>query len=469
MKFKVGESIRIKKKIKKYQKEYMSDTENYLFGTFCSEPVGLSLNSPVRDSNHLVVGSAGTGKTYNYMLSNLRQENHSAVVLDYSLSLKNEEARFKEKGIKTHRFNLHHPEKSSRYNPFLHVKTEQQTEILVENILRFFDDHSIEIGPKVVLATKDFKDPFYSRLIKILTRLAVFYVVKSPNLTDEERTFKTLYGVWESLKNPFDVKSYDVTGRYSEMLEVLSINAFAEAVGYMCYNFSAMLSPVFECFVERADTDNIDAEELGTELTYLFISGHPYFMRGINECDYHSSCIDFFISELLVDLYDFAECCISGKTKYKSLSSEHFLPYHLHFYLDEFSNRNISNFINLLSSARVYGIGFSIMIQCMNQLKSKYPENDDWQYIEANCDTQIFLGSVLPDDIKYFSECTSHGLTIADTTNGVKYKEVRDFTEQKIREDIMGRDKILVLVRDSISVACDRLDPEKYKGDGVNV
>lgn len=449
------------KKIKNYQKQYMSNTENYLFGTAGGEPIGLSLNSTVRNSNHLVVGGVGTGKTYNYMLSNLRQENHSAVVLDYCGSLKKEQERLKNKGIRTHRLDLQNPETSSRYNPFLHVTTEQQIEILVENILRFFDSGKIEIGPKVVLQSKDFKDPFYSRIIKILTRLAVLYVVKS-NLTDEERTFKTLYGVWESLKNPFDVKNYDVTGKYSEMLEVISPHAFEKAVDYMRHNFSVMLLPVFECFVERADTDNIDAEELGTELTYLFISGHPYSMRGINECDYHSSCIDFFISELLVNLYDFAECCRNGKTKYKSLSSEHFLPFHLHFYLDEFPSRNISNFISILSSARVYGIGFSIMIQCMNQLKSKYPSNDEWQHIIANCDTQIFLGSVLPDDTQYFSECTSHGLAIADTANGVKYKDVRDFTEQQIREDIMGQNKILVLVRDSIIVACDRLNPKDY-------
>jgi hypothetical protein len=414
------------------------------------------------------------------MLSNLRQKNHSAVVLDYSLSLREEQERLDEQGIKAHRFDLHNPETSSRYNPFLHAKKECEIDKLADMISCIFDSIPLDIASKdplwkhIVYGSEvlhiDYKDPFWKKGKEILCKLAVNYVVKSAELADEERTFNALYNVWQSLDKPSDVERFDISNKYSETFTVYSDEAFKKIVAYMRFNFEGFLSPVFECFTEKNDTDNISIEELGSELTYLFISGCPYFPTNKNESYYyHSACIDFLLSELINHLYSFAEDCFGGKSKYKALSSTHFLPYHVHFYLDEFKHRNIPNFLSILSTVRDYGIGFSVMVQNIDQLKLKYP-NNEWLTVPSVCDTQIFLGSCLQKDYEYFA--TNELVTdIKHKQIKVKkikgffhptYKTVKCMTAEDIKTNVIGKNKILVCVREKAPIVCDRLDPNKY-------
>lgn len=83
---KENNGIATKYAIKPYQKRFMQKGNNHLFGVMNGKEIGVSYNNAFchRNTNVLVVGSAGTGKSYNYVESNLLQENHSAVVLDYS-------------------------------------------------------------------------------------------------------------------------------------------------------------------------------------------------------------------------------------------------------------------------------------------------------------------------------------------------------------------------------------------------
>lgn len=76
--------IATKYAIKPYQKRFMQKGNNHLFGIMNGKEIGVSYNNAFcqRNTNVLVVGSGGTGKSYNYLQSNLLQENHSAVVLD---------------------------------------------------------------------------------------------------------------------------------------------------------------------------------------------------------------------------------------------------------------------------------------------------------------------------------------------------------------------------------------------------
>lgn len=453
--------------VKNYQKSFMQEKNNYLFGTAYGMEVGLAKESVFtqRNCNQLIVGGAGTGKSYNYTLSNLRQMNHSAVILDYSLSRRNEQERLDKLGVKTHRIDFHSPEKSSRYNPFLHVKTEQQIIMLADNIAEFFDSGLYGFTPNKTLCSKDYEDHFYVRLKKIMIRLAVTYVVKSPSLTDDERTFKTLYDVWAALSDQSAVKKYDITSKYSEIVEVISPDAYAITIRYIRLSFEKILLPEFECFTERADTDNISIEELGSELTYLFISGCPYVSENIKDSyHHHSVCIDFLLSELINHLYSFAEDCFGGKSKYKALSSTHFLPYHVHFYLDEFIYRNIPNFLSILSTVRDYGIGFSVMVQNIDQLKFKYP-NNEWLTVPSVCDTQIFLGSCIQEDYEYFA--TNKIVIDGEKIKGsvpAAYKITQNtcMTVDYIKCNVIGQNKILVCVRDVAPIVCDRLNPENY-------
>lgn len=73
-----------KQEVKLLQKTYMQKWNNLLFGQIGHNKIGLSMNPTIsnRNNNVFVLGIAGTGKTYNYIKSNLLQMNNSAVVID---------------------------------------------------------------------------------------------------------------------------------------------------------------------------------------------------------------------------------------------------------------------------------------------------------------------------------------------------------------------------------------------------
>lgn len=79
--------------VKKHQESLMQDDCNHLFGTVTCDngagttyvyPIGLAYDGKISERNHnvCVIGCTGSGKSYNYVMSNLLQGNHSAIVLD---------------------------------------------------------------------------------------------------------------------------------------------------------------------------------------------------------------------------------------------------------------------------------------------------------------------------------------------------------------------------------------------------
>ena len=427
------EGVMTKSGVKKYQDWFMQEEHNYLFGNAYNLEVGLTTNSIFsnRNCNQLIVGAPGMGKSYNFMLSNLRQKNHSAVVMDYSFTLKKEQAELNKNGIKTHRMDFYHPEISSRYNPFLHVTTESQITLLSELICDF-----IGLGKRT-------GNLFHEKLEVRLIDLAVNYIVKSDTLEKKDKTFFVLSKIIQKIckEGPGVTRGYDIDDKYRDFL-VYPSEKFAEKTEPLANAVSILTLPEFNCFTELSETDNISAEELGTELTYVFVSGCQYSSSKEEIGLYHHpEFIDFFLSMLILDLYRFGEDCIQGKTKYKSLNSQHFLPFHVHFYLDDFQYRKIPNFLKILLTDRVYGLGFSLMIRYILQLKEKYPK-EEWLTVPAACDTLIFLGNFEPEDYDYFSRLE------------------RKLTSKQIR-DIIEQGKILVLVRACTPFVCERIDPNE--------
>lgn len=116
------------------------------------------------------------------------------------------------------------------------------------------------------------------------------------------------------------------------------------------------------------------------------------------------------------------------------------LPIHCNFLLDEFKNiGEIPNFLTTLSTSRKYRIGSHVIIQDIGQIKTMYKE-EEHQTLLANCDTLIFLGSLLTDDKKYIQE------TLGKTT--IKVKSVSDSKTGKSTSytptevDLMSLDEI---------------------------
>lgn len=184
------------------------------------------------------------------------------------------------------------------------------------------------------------------------------------------------------------------------------------------------------------DIDENCIVELGSKLTYIFIQGSRFGdqkeMQAVSE----------FLNKLLHGLYRFAEKTVSGETEYKSASPNQMLPFPVHFFLDEFQALNIPEFLLFLATDRKYGIGISVIVQSIEQLKLKY-ENNEHEIVFADCDTILFFGSIMSEDTDFIRSMT---------------KLMND--KQK---EIWAQRKFITLVRAKPPIICDKLIPEKEK------
>lgn len=399
--------------IKDYQKRFMG-SDNILFGTVNEAQIGLRLKDSLRNHNVFVTGAAATGKSYSYMWSNLLLGNHSAIVADpLSCTARRRTEELRRKGYKVYWLDFTNPEKSSRYNPFLHFNdnfTEKDLSDLIYNIF----------------VKSDEIDPFYDMINKILLNVAVTYTSKSSKFKDEDRTFATMYHVIEEIGNNRDkLKEYDIDSIFgnncTETVFLCSEENYQKAVKTLT---RLQLAPflflnLFKCFEEREDTDNIDINTLVNGQGYLFYGSSDYSVRWENTA----------IISLLTELFmQDAFACASKRT------SEH----HLQFYLDEFSSYGAPNIVKYLRK-NGYGIGISVITQLQEQLELRYGKVAE--QIPKCCDTKIYMGTILHSDVKEISE----------TTN----------LDSAVIEDIFNSGKEIVKVTDVYPFMCDKLEPLK--------
>lgn len=105
---------------------------------------------------------------------------------------------------------------------------------------------------------------------------------------------------------------------------------------------------------------------------------------------------------LYTQLFEQLEYCATVK------HNQH-LPVPVRFILDEFYNTGkIPNFENILSYARSFGIGISIILQSLDQIKEMYEKS--WGTIWDNCSVRLYLGGIgHVDTLKYISELLGKG------------------------------------------------------------
>ena len=99
--------------------------------------IGLNAKKHRRNLNTLVCGGSGAGKTFFYAKPNLMQCNCSFVITDPKGEiLRDCGALLKSEGYKVLALDLIHMEQSDCYNPFVYLKTDNDVQRLVTNLLK---------------------------------------------------------------------------------------------------------------------------------------------------------------------------------------------------------------------------------------------------------------------------------------------------------------------------------------------
>lgn len=137
--------------------------------------------------------------------------------------------------------------------------------------------------------------------------------------------------------------------------------------------------------------DELELDKVGERRTALFIVLPPT-----------KKTYNFVANVVYRMLFDQLEYCASVKHNQS-------LPVPVRFILDEFRNTGrIPDFENILSYARSFGIGISVILQSLDQIKELYEKS--WGVILDNCSTFLYLGGIRhADTLEYISKLLGKG------------------------------------------------------------
>lgn len=383
-----------KSELKRYQSK--TEKENKIL----SENIQFSINDRdhFKNTNICIVGGSGTGKTRYYAKPNIMQANANYIVLDPKGELLEDTGAFlKSEGYKIKVLNLNELQKSSHYNPFKYIESEDEVQSLVNNLWK-------NTTPKEAKSN----DPFWDNNAQSLLKALMFLLVdEAPR---SEQNFGMIMdllldgSVVEGQDSPLDKIFEELEEENPHSLAFKYYRSYKPNPVKTKQNINQTLSSRIEKFIlpslrNLTSYDDIDLEEIGSEEKVALFCITPE-----NDTSYNF-IIGMLYTQLFQKLYNKADREYGGR-----------LPRPVHFIMDEFANVVLpDNFTNLLSTMRSKYISCSIILQNLTQLKSLYKE--DWETITGNCSVFMFLGGQEKTTLEYVSSLLGKE-TIDTTTTG---------------------------------------------------
>lgn len=188
----------------------------------------------------------------------------------------------------------------------------------------------------------------------------------------------------------------------------------------------AKLSPFDEEQIRRIfSKDQMELDLIGEKKIALFIVLPPT-----------NRTYNFIANVLYTQLFEQLEYCATVKHNQQ-------LPIPVRFILDEFFNTGrIPNFENILSYARSFGIGISIILQSLDQIKEMYEKS--WGTVLDNCSTFLYLGGIRhADTLEYISKLLGKGTFDKKTYSRTKGRQSSTSTNfDKIGRELLDSSEI---------------------------
>lgn len=341
---------------------------------------GVTLTMDTRKSrlnnNVLIVGSSGRGKTRNVIKPNIMQMNSSYVISDPKGRLVLELGDMLEShGYKVKVLNLIDMAKSNSYNPFHYVKSDADVYKLIEYIM-------VNVNPAFYFS----KDPFWDNAAKALLSAIVFYL--RSECPEEDQTFCSVMKMLRCLEvrecneeflSTLDIMFKLLKEKDPEHIAVRQYAVFKAAASRTAASIAVTTSVLLQWFnlaeyEALTATDSIEMENIGKELTALFVI--------TSDTDRSKNWLaGVFYSQLLDVLCQAADAEHNGS-----------LPVHVRFVLDDFaSTAKIPYMDDKMAMIRSREISCIIVIQDEAQLEKEY--GPAARGIISNCESYIFLGS----------------------------------------------------------------------------
>ena len=366
---------------KKHPKENLILTQHF--------QMGLDGHKHKRNTNVLVIGGSGAGKSRSYAIPNaLNCGNCSMVICDpKSEILRKTGGALKANGYEVRVFDLLSPDTSFCYNPLAYVRDDKDVLRLIETLIQSTTPPGAQSS-----------DPFWTKSETALLQALVLYLMhEAPK---EEQNFAMVMEMLaaaevreedEEYESPLDILFARLEMRDPESIAVKQYHVFKMGAGKTLKSILISVGVRLSAFnlpqiARLTYTDDLHLEEMGEKKVALFCC-IPDSDKSLNYL------VGMIYGQLIQTLYYVAD------RKYKGR-----LPVPVHLLIDEAPNIALptDNFLPWLSTMRSRAIFCSYIAQNMAQIKALFKEQ--WESLVGLCDEFLYLGGNEKETHKYVSE-----------------------------------------------------------------
>ena len=328
-----------------------------------------------RNTNILVVGGSGSGKTRFFCKPGVYSANCSYLITDPKGELlRSSGSLLKEKGYEVRVFNLVDPSQSDGYNPFAYIRNEKDVLTLIDNLIK-------NTTPRNASSN----DPFWEKAeIALDSALMLYLVSEAPS---EEQNFETMIYMMnfaevreedDQYRSPLDMLFRALEEEQPNHVAVKQYKAFKQAAGKTAKSIlvsAAVRLATFNIpqYAEMTKRDEMNFGSLGEKKKAIFCV-IPIADTSMNYL------VGMLYTQCFQELYRCADDKYGGR-----------LPIPVRVIQDEWANvAQPESYPKILATCRSYNIGLNIIVQNIQNIKALYEK--EWESIIGNCDTLLFLG-----------------------------------------------------------------------------
>lgn len=385
------------------------------------------------NTNVLVVGGSGAGKTRTYAVPNVLEAGCSMVITDPKGEILRKTSGFlKRAGYEVRVFDLLNPDASFCYNPFRYVRDDKEVLQLITNLIQ-------NTTPPHAQSS----DPFGKNLRLHCSRLLC--CICCMRLHRRNKTSAWLWNCW-------GVPRSRRRTRTSSRLWISSSSVWpcvtrkALRSSNMAFTSRPPAKPQSPSLVSvgvrlaafnlpqiarLTMTDELHLDDLGERRVALFCC-IPDSDKSLNYL------VGMVYTQLIQTLFYQADRVHRGR-----------LPVPVHCLMDEFPNISLpkDSFQSALATMRSRGIFCSIIVQNIAQLKSMY--KDSWESLVGLCDEFLYLGGNEQGTHKYVSELIGKE-TVETTSRSLSRGRSgsSSTSHQQTARDLMTPDEVRLLSND---------------------
>lgn len=385
------------------------------------------------NTNVLVVGGSGAGKTRTYAVPNVLEAGCSMVITDPKGEILRKTGGFlKRAGYEVRVFDLLNPDASFCYNPFRYVRDDKEVLQLITNLIQ-------NTTPPHAQSS----DPFWEKSETALLQALMLYLLHEA--PPEEQNFGMVMELLgsaqvkekdENFESPLDILFERLAMRDPESIAVKQYGIYKQAAGKTAKSILVSVRVRLAAFnlpqiARLTMTDELHLDDLGERRVALFCC-IPDSDKSLNYL------VGMVYTQLIQTLFYQADRVHRGR-----------LPVPVHCLMDEFPNISLpkDSFQSALATMRSRGIFCSIIVQNIAQLKSMY--KDSWESLVGLCDEFLYLGGNEQGTHKYVSELIGKE-TVETTSRSLSRGRSgsSSTSHQQTARDLMTPDEVRLLSND---------------------